>query len=64
MKAMSVGVTDAWVFGVWGALCLGVCGMVSHTVFSNYLIIKMIARVVCQTPALKGGFGTVCFVRY
>ena len=59
---MSVGVTDACVWGL-GALCLGVCGMVSHTVFSNYLIIKMIVRVVCQTLPLKQGSGTVCFVR-
>ena len=49
--------------GVWGALCLGVCGMVSHTVFSNCLIIRMIVRVVCQTLPLKQGSGTVYFVR-
>ena len=61
---MSVGVTDACVWFFGGALCLGVCGMVSHAVFSNYLIIRMIMRVVCQTLPLKQGFGTVCFVRY
>ena len=61
---MSVGVTDACALGFGGALCLGVCGMVSHAVFSNCLIIKMIMRVVCQTLSLKQGFGTVCFVRY
>ena len=49
---MSVGVTDACVWGL-GALCLGVCGMVSHAVFSNYLIIRMIMRMVCQTLPLK-----------
>lgn len=59
---MSVGVTDACVWGL-GALCLGVCGMVSHAVFSNYLIIRMIVRVVCQTIPLKQGFGTRRFVR-
>lgn len=58
---MSVGVTDACVWGM-GALCLGVCGMVSHAVFSNCLIVKMMVRVVCQTLPLKQGFGTMRFV--